>query len=252
VIHVLPVDRLSLFVGSDAQAERLALEDAEQDVIESIDGWRGDPSHRTTLEFWVKFRTNSDYVWLPWNEDFADSLPYEQYCLRYDCLKQLLMTVDALHAHQQELNRTAITLVQPGDEVYVSLRYFDFGAYDSHSFPLPSPHHIDYVVKMRYTQWDRDDHTKIEAIIPVFGDARYSFKPWFVEAWGARRVLLPSMRLVDLAMMSAHEQHLMDFVPSSTRVALRRKLSTHRKHAANLHHLYDGDLSTAREVPMDK
>jgi hypothetical protein len=238
VIHVLPVDRLSLFVGSDAQAERLALEDAEQDVIESIDGWRGDPAYRTSMEFWVKFRTNNDFVWHPWSEDFADSLPYEQYCQRYDCLRQLLMTTDALHTYQLELNRNPITSVQPGDEIFVSLRYFDFAAYDSATFPLPSPHTIDYVVKMRYTQWDREDHTKIEAIIPVFGEARYSFRPWFIEAWGSRKVLLPSMRLVDLAMMSLHEQYLLDFVPSSSRGSLRRKLAAYRKRAANLHHFF--------------
>ena len=52
------------------------------------------------------------------------------------------------------------------------------------------------------------------------------------------------MRLVDLATMSMYEQHLIDFVPSTTRVALRRKLAAHRKHAANLHHLYDGHLSS--------
>jgi hypothetical protein len=154
------------------------------------------------------------------------------------------MTVDTLYKYQQELNHTPITVVQPADEAYVSLRYFDFGAYDAHSFPLPSPYSIDYVGKIRYTQWDRDDHTKIEAVVPVFGDARYSFKPWFTEAWGARKVLLPSMRLVDLATMSMYEQHLIDFVPSTTRVALRRKLAAHRKHAANLHHLYDSHFSS--------
>ena len=42
VVHVLPVDRLTLFNGSKENAERLALEDAEQDVIENIDGWKGD------------------------------------------------------------------------------------------------------------------------------------------------------------------------------------------------------------------
>ena len=47
------VDRLTLFTGNVSQAERLALEDADQEVIEAIDGWRGDPSHRRTI--WLSF-----------------------------------------------------------------------------------------------------------------------------------------------------------------------------------------------------
>jgi hypothetical protein len=51
------------------------LEDADQEIIENIDGWRGDPAFRRSMEFFVKFRTNEEYVWLPWSEDFADSVP---------------------------------------------------------------------------------------------------------------------------------------------------------------------------------
>ena len=122
VVHVFPVDRLSLFTGNEEQAKRLALEDADQDVIEHIDGWRGDPAFRTTLEFFVKFRTNEDYIWLPWNDDFAESLPYEQYCNRYPCLRPLLMTTEELRVYQRNINALPITTMQPGDEVYVSLR----------------------------------------------------------------------------------------------------------------------------------
>ena len=53
IVYTFPVDRLTLFTGNVSQAERLALEDADQEVIEAIDGWRGDPSHRRTMEFLV-------------------------------------------------------------------------------------------------------------------------------------------------------------------------------------------------------
>jgi len=99
VVHVFPVDRLSLFTVNENQAKCLALEDADQDVIEHIDGWRGDPAFRTSLEFFVKFRTNEDYIWLPWNDDVAESLPYEQYCNRYPCLRPLLMTTEKLGSY---------------------------------------------------------------------------------------------------------------------------------------------------------
>ena len=179
------------------------------------------------MEFYVKFRTNADYVWLPWSEDFADSLPYEQYCQRYDPLRQLLMTTEDLNAYVHELNRQPITSVQPGDEVYVSLRYFDAGLFDNRC-PYPNRYSVDYVVKIRYTQWDRDNHTKIEAIVPVLGDARYSFTPWFIEAWGSRKVLLASMKEVTIQDFITYGE-LMDFVPVPARKSQRSKIAYFRR-----------------------
>ena len=227
VVSVLHVERLALFSGTEEQAVRLALEDADQDVIENIDGWRGDPAFRRSMEFFVKFRTNNDYVWLPWSEDFADSLPYEQYCQRYAPLRQLLMTTEDLNVYVHELNRQPITSVQPGDEVYVSLRYFDSGLFDNRC-PYPNRYSIDYVVKIKFTQWDRDNHTKIEAVVPVLGDARYSFTPWFIEAWGSRRVLLPSMREVTIQDFVTYNE-LMDFVPVPARKSQRLKIAYFRR-----------------------
>ena len=126
-----------------------------------------------------------------------------------------------------ELNRQPITSIQPGDEVYVSLRYFDSGLFDNRC-PLPNRYSIDYVVKARYTQWDRDNHTKIEAVVPVLGDARYSFTPWFIEAWGSRRILLPSMREVTIQDFVTYSE-LMDFVPVSARKSQRSKITYFRR-----------------------
>ena len=75
---MLPVSRLTFFDGSRELAERLALEDAEQDVIEDIDGWKGDPAQ----QFYVKLRRNEDYIWEPWSQVFSESVPFEQFCSR--------------------------------------------------------------------------------------------------------------------------------------------------------------------------
>jgi len=105
----------------------------------------------------------------------------------------------------------SITAMQPGDEVYVSLRYFNTDAYDT-ALQFPNKFSVDYVVKMKYTQWDRNDHTKIEGLVLVFGGGRWSLTPFFVEAWGARRVLLPTMYEVTLKDFPMHPE-LLEFVP---------------------------------------
>jgi hypothetical protein len=115
VVYALPVERLTLFIGSLETAKRLALEEFEQDVIESIDGWRGCPEERQSTEFFVKFRTNEDYTWEPWSQDLSRSIPFEQYCSRHLELHQLLVTVADLQAYISAVNSTPITEVQPGD-----------------------------------------------------------------------------------------------------------------------------------------
>ena len=180
VVYTFPVERLTLFTGTLSQAERLALEDADQEVIESI-GWRGDPSHRRTMEFFLKFRTNADYTWEPWSEDLSASIPFENYCLRYDALRQLLMTTSELADYIRDLNLQKISEVSPGDEVYVSLRYYNWSYHDQ-QVDLPNKFGIDYVVKVRYSKWDREDQTRIETVVPVFGEACFGATPWFVEA----------------------------------------------------------------------
>ena len=52
-----------------------------------------------TMEFLVKLRTNAEYTWEPWSEDLSASIPFENYCVRNDTLRQLLMTTTELAAY---------------------------------------------------------------------------------------------------------------------------------------------------------
>ena len=220
------MDRLTLFTGNVSQAERLALEDADQEVIEAIDGWRGDPSHRRTIEFLVKFRTNAEYTWEPWSEDLSASIPFENYCVRNDTLRQLLMTTTELAAYIRDVNLQGITEVSLGDEVYVSLRYYNWSYYDQ-QVDLPNKFGIDYVVKVRYRKWDREDHTLIETVVPVFGEACFGSTPWFVESWGSRKILLPTMREITTEWFLQYPS-LMGFVPSHTRNLSKTRMEATR------------------------
>ena len=223
IVYTFQVDRLTLFTGNMSQAERLALEDADQEVIEAIDGWRGDPSHRRTMEFLVKFRTNAEYTWEAWSENLSASGPFEHYCLRFAALRQLLTE---LSDYIRDANLQRITAFSPGDDVYVSLRYYNWSYYDQ-QVDLPNKFGIDYVVKVRYRKWDRGDQTRVETVVPVFGEACYGATPWFVEVWGSRKILLPSMREITTEWFLQYPS-CMEFVPLHTRNLAKTRMGATR------------------------
>ena len=142
------------------------------------------------------------------------------------------MTTEELTLYARDLNLQPITKVAPGDTVYVSLRYFNWEAYDQR-LDLPNRFSMDYVVKVRYTKWDREDHTKIEAQVHALGDARFSFTAWFVEAWGSRQILLASMREVTSAHWLLYET-MVEFVPQHLQGSFQKKVSDMRKRQRNI------------------
>jgi hypothetical protein len=61
-IQRLLVERLKIFVGSKEEAFKLAMEDADQYLVNRITAWNGNPAKRTEMEFEVLFSDN-DVVW---------------------------------------------------------------------------------------------------------------------------------------------------------------------------------------------
>jgi hypothetical protein len=57
-IKQLLVERLKLFVGSKDDAFKLAMEDADQFLVNRITAWKGNPAVRTEMEFEVLFSDN--------------------------------------------------------------------------------------------------------------------------------------------------------------------------------------------------
>ena len=90
---------------------------------------------------------------------------------------------------------------------------------------LPNRYGTDYVVRVRYTKWERDDHTRIEAVVPLFHNVLYAWTPWFVETWGSRTILLPNMREVTLEYFVTYPS-LFDFAPAHVRPALTRQVAS--------------------------
>ena len=65
-IKLLLVERLKIFVGSKDDAFKLAMEDADQFLVDRITAWKGNPALRTEMEFEVVF-SDGDVVWKRWD-----------------------------------------------------------------------------------------------------------------------------------------------------------------------------------------
>ena len=76
-IKQLLVERLKLFVGSKDDAFKLAMEDADQLLVNRITAWKGNPAVRTEMEFEVLFSDN-DIVWKRWDQDLAETVQFEE------------------------------------------------------------------------------------------------------------------------------------------------------------------------------
>jgi hypothetical protein len=218
----LPVDRLTLFSGTEDHAKRLAQENIDQYEIEEFRAWRGDPAKRETMEFFIKYKGSDDPLWTEWSKDLFDSIPYENYCRSQGPLYQLIFKTKDLEARIKQINSEGITSVQPGDEVYVTLRYFGNYIYD-HRVDLPDKWFTDYVVKMRYTKWESSKHHRlIEGVFDVFS-AKYKLNNWFVWSYGFRKELTPDMVEITLDWLMRYPS-LMECVADCFKPAVKRRL----------------------------
>ena len=196
-IRVFHVSEVKLFIGTEDEAKTLAQTDADQHLFQSFNVYVGDPSTRTTVEFEVQFMDGS-IMWLEWSKDLFDTTQYEQFCRDNMELFPLLYTVKASKTHITAVRSQNITLVQPNDVVYLKLRNICPYWYDTLENHLHDIYHVQYVIKLQYTDWVTPTSRKhIKAIIPVFNHTLSKLDNYFVTFYGQLRTFTPSMVLVD-------------------------------------------------------
>ena len=194
-VSTFPVERLRAFVGTKDDALKIAMEDLNQYEVDVILAWRGDPTLRTTMEFEVRFK-DGDVVWKPWDLDLASCQPFEDFCRRNKELYLLLYTTEHVSRAASSISSRAITDVQPGDTIFVDLRYFGTFVYDN-LLDLPDKYHLKYVVRVIFTKWTGRTHKKLDAQVPLFG-LTFEFNNLFVFYYGHQRVIADGMVEVTL------------------------------------------------------
>ena len=186
VVTKFPVESLKCFVGTRDEVMKLAMEDMNQFEVDAILAWRGDPALRTTMEFEVRFK-DGDVVWKPWDLDLSACQLFEDYCRCNKELYLLLYTTDQVSRAAAAITSTPITDVQPGDVIFVDLRYFGTYVYD-HLLALPDKYHVKYVVRVVFTRWTGRTHKKLDAQVPLFARI-FTFNNLFVFYYGHQRHL---------------------------------------------------------------
>jgi hypothetical protein len=204
-ISIFHVERLKIFHGTREEAVELAKIDNDQFEIDIFLAYRGDPLTRTTVSFEVRFQDKSRH-WLPWSFDLFQTIQYENYCRSKTELFPLLYPLEQSKMRIQELNKSVIELVAPGDTVYVDLRCYGSTWYND--LKLPDSDHLTYVVQYFYTGWKNRVHRKIDARCDVFSES-WTVDNMFVFSWGSVKVFnSDNMILIDRKFTKKYPQVL--------------------------------------------
>jgi hypothetical protein len=142
------------------------------------------------MEFEVKFK-DEDIMWKPWDLDLSSCQPFKEYCRRNKELYLLLYTTDQVSRAAAAITSMAITDVQPGDTIFVDLRYFGTYVYDN-LLDLPDKYHIKYVVRVVFTKWTGRTHKKLDAQVPLFRRT-FEFNNLFVHYYAHQRTIEQGM-----------------------------------------------------------
>jgi hypothetical protein len=157
------VERLKIFhaSGSPDEVRKKAFEIAQRDndqyVISRFLAFRGDIESRKTMEFEIEYVDRS-VKWLPWSVDIFETMQYEEFCDKISMLFLLKYKVDTARQIASHINKTPITCVNVGDEVYVNLRQYGCTWYEGPR--LPDFEHVDYVLLFKYVLGSSSDEEK--------------------------------------------------------------------------------------------
>jgi len=157
------------------------------------------------MEFQTHF-ADGDVQWIPYDANLFKTIPYETFCRKVPELFLLLFPSAEEKRRIRTINASPITLVKPGDTVWVSLRSYNDLWY--RSLPLADLFHKEYVVKYVYRRLLF--RNRIEGHCPVF-DEVYPLDNLFVHQYGSRTVFDPvNMVKIDEAFCLAFPSILPD------------------------------------------
>lgn len=160
------VSRVKPFFGSWEEALAVALLDKNQYRIVKFNYFTGNPHLRQSLLFNVTFEENT--IELPYSKDLADSQQFDEFVNSISALYPLRFNTSAeAKSNISSLEKTSITTINIGDEVFLNLRYFDgkkTAWFDALHFPDKRK---IYVLHGIFTKFNNRTHTRIVLVIPM-------------------------------------------------------------------------------------
>jgi hypothetical protein len=188
--------------GSREAAMKVAQLDFDQYEIAEIAFYRGNPLIRTTMEFFVRF-ADGDERWRTYDQDLADTVQFEDFCRARPALFPLLYTEAEAKKRMTAIRKRPINEVNPGDKVYVDLRYFG-GATWYNSIGLPDSASTNYVLPCVYGKWRGTKKLSIWLDCNLTGD-HLAMDHYDVKAYGSDKVFVAQrMTLVTAAIIDQY------------------------------------------------
>jgi hypothetical protein len=177
------VEDLKIFHGSKEEAQKAALHDQDQYEVDQLLAYRGDPHTRTTMQFLVRFKDQSE-VWLSWSDDLFNTVQYEEFCRSKPELFQLIYRANLAKAQAADINKTPIDPGWVNQTVYVDIRSYGASWYEE--INLPNKDFGVYVVPFYYEKLERRNF-RIVAFCEIFNE-RFSLDHLFVKEYGSNTV----------------------------------------------------------------
>ena len=165
--RVIHTSRVRPYIGLPQAALELAKLDYNQWTIKSINYWAGNVHHRSTLTFNVTFE-DGDTVDLPFTADLAQSVNFEQYVAEQPGLAPLLFSSVEAKRRATQARKLAITVLQPGDVIFLDLRYYDGSTSQWFDSLLLPPTNLRYMVEGRVTHMMRGGK-QLMASVMIYG-----------------------------------------------------------------------------------
>lgn len=158
---------LRAFVGTPAEAERLARSDNRQHELLRISGHKGDPSTRTHMYFSLVF-TDGDIIWKKWCADVCNTEVFETYCSADPWLSLLLQPAKDAKRQEKADDRQVIPQALCGTEFYQNLRAFGTKWYEQLQH-LPDHLTTVYLVRGVYGGFADQYCRHIHFTLPAYG-----------------------------------------------------------------------------------
>ena len=197
------LEDLKLYTGNKEAGVELALQDTQQHHIERIIGYRGEPSHRTSMKFILEY-ADGDIGPKSFDKDISSTKQFEDFCKARPHLFQLTMPKQQADKWINTFKRQQITDLTLGDSIYVSLRWYSDIWYQD--LNLPDAENIEYMLLFKTVAWVNRSKTKIlvENQVDGFNKDRFPWTNYDVYAWGHTRTLDDQHRLVTPDLIAAY------------------------------------------------
>ncbi len=172
---------LQIFVGDNESAVRVARLDEDQQLVDSIVAYVGNPEKRKSLDFLVKF-SDDEERWLPYSNDINQTIAFEKFCKSRKELSIVLMPLEEVKQLKREILAMDVDMGLLGKVMYINWRVCDPSWYDWLDL-LKDRYKINYVLLAKVLKVSNKSKD-YKLLVPLFKKA-FLVNNWFIYLHGS-------------------------------------------------------------------